>query len=120
LRYAPDAPEIHNTLGSALTRKGDVGAARIEFQEAARLNKVKANKQAAAFAVNLGLARLKEGKVDAAIERFQAAVELDSTNAQAFYNLANALQKKGERDAARTAYQKAKELDPRVKQLPEP
>jgi Flp pilus assembly protein TadD len=81
---------------------------------------LKSNKQAAVFAANLGLARLKEGNVDAAIERFHAAVELDPTNAQAYYNLAEALQKKGQREAARTAYQKAKELDPRVKPLSEP
>nr|MBA3514588.1 tetratricopeptide repeat protein [Pyrinomonadaceae bacterium] len=99
--------------------KGDVKAASEEFQEAARLNKLKSNRQAAVFAANTGLARLKEGNFDEAIERFQAAVELDPTNAHAYYNLANALQKKGQQEAARAAYQKAKELDPRVKPLPE-
>ncbi len=74
--------------------------------------------QAGAFAANTGLALLKEGKIDAAIERLEAAVGLDPTNAQAYYNLANALQKKGQREAARAAYQKAKELDPRVRPLP--
>ncbi|HET6890917.1 MAG TPA: tetratricopeptide repeat protein, partial [Pyrinomonadaceae bacterium] len=119
LKHAPNAPEIHNTLGTALSRKGDKEAARVEFQEAARLNKLKSNMQAGMFATNTGIAFLKEGKVAAAIERFQAAVELDPTNAQALYNLATALQRSGQRQAARAAYQKAKELDPRVKPLPQ-
>ena len=75
--------------------------------------------QAGVFATNTGIALLKEGKVDAAIERLEAAVKLDPTNAHAYYNLASALQMKGERTAAQSAYQKAKELDPRVKPLPE-
>jgi Flp pilus assembly protein TadD len=75
--------------------------------------------QAAIFATNTGIALLKEGKVDAAIEKLEAAIKLDPTNAQAYYNLASALGIKGERAAAQAAYQKAKELDPRVKPLPE-
>ena len=62
LKYAPNAAEIHNTLGSALSRKGNKEAARLEFQEAARLNKLKSNMQAGAFAANTGIALLKEGK----------------------------------------------------------
>jgi len=65
-----------------------------------------------------GLAHLKDGKLDAAVERLQGAVELDPTNAQAFYYLAQALQQAGQSEAALTAYQKAKELNPRTKPLP--
>ena len=70
------------------------------------------------FATNTGLAKLKEGNLDDAIETFQRAVQLDPTNAQAYYNLAKALQKKGQREAARTAERKARELDSRIKPLP--
>jgi superkiller protein 3 len=119
LKYVPHAPEIHNSLGTALSRKGDKDAAQVEFQEAARLNKLKSSMQAGVFATNTGIALLKERKVDAAIERFEAAIKLDPMNAQAYFNLASALQIKGERAAAQAAYQKAKELDPRVKPLPE-
>src|SRR6185503_20199195 len=117
LRYAPNAPEIHNTLGTALRQKGDMESARTEFQEAARLNKKKSDMQAAMFAINTGIARLKEGNIDAAIERLEAAIKLDPTNAQAHYNLAKALQQKGQREAARAAYQRARQLDPRLKPL---
>jgi Flp pilus assembly protein TadD len=118
LLHAPTAPEIHNALGNALRQTGDIESARAEFQEAARLNKIKSNQQAAMFATNTGLAKLKEGKLDEAIETFQRAVQLDPTNAQAYYNLAKAFQKKGQMAAARTAEQKARELDPRIKPLP--
>jgi superkiller protein 3 len=118
LKFAPKAAEIHNTLGNALRQKGDIEAARAEFQEAARLNQVRTNQQAATFATNTGLANLKDGKFDAALERLRAAVELDPTNAQAYYYLAQALQQTGQSQAALAAYQKAKELNPRVKPLP--
>jgi len=118
LKLAPNAAEIHNTLGNALRQKGDIAAARVEFQEAARLNKLKSNQQAAIFAMNTGLAHLKQGKLDAAVERLQAAVALDPTNPTAFYHLAEALQQAGQSEAALAAYQKAKELNPRVKPLP--
>jgi Flp pilus assembly protein TadD len=111
LVHAPNAPEIHNALGNALRQTGDIEAARVEFQEAARLNKIKSNQQAAMFATNTGIAKLKAGNVDEAIETLQRAVQLDPTNSQAYYNLAKALQKKGQTAAARTAEQKARELE---------
>jgi eukaryotic-like serine/threonine-protein kinase len=115
LRLAPNAAEIHNTLGNVLRQKGDVAGARAEFQEAARLNKIKSNQQAAIFASNAGLTQLKNGNIDAALERFQAAVELDPTNSQSYYNLARAFQQKGDTEGARVAYQKAKDLKPKVR-----
>jgi Flp pilus assembly protein TadD len=117
LKHAPNAPEIHNTLGTALRQKGDMEAARVEFQEAARLNKKKSDMQAAMFAINTGLARLKEGNLDAAVERFRAAVGLAPDDAMAHYHLARALLRKGQRKAAEAEYLKAKQLDPRLKPL---
>jgi Flp pilus assembly protein TadD len=69
------------------------------------------------FATNTGIAQLKEGKIDTAIERFESAIKLDPMNAQAHYNLAKALRQKGQRAAAQAAYQKAIRLDPRLKPL---
>ena len=103
LKHAPNAPEIHNTLGNALRQKGDRQAAQLEFAEAARLNKKKSNSQAAMFALNTGAARLKEGNLDAAIERFQAAIGLDPENPEGYRQLAEALEKKGDRRAAEQA-----------------
>src|SRR5262249_20166145 len=117
MRIAPNAPEIHNTLGTALRQKGDIESARAQFAEGARLKKRKADLQAATFAINTGLARLKAGDVDPAIERFEAAVKLVPDDATAHYHLARALLKKGRREAAQVEYQKARELNPKVKPL---
>jgi Flp pilus assembly protein TadD len=117
LRYSPQAPEVHNNLGTALRQKGDMEAARVEFQEAARLNKKKSDMQAAVFAANTGRARLKEGKLDAAIERFEAAIKLYPDDPKVHYDLARALLQKGQKRAAEAAYQKAKQLDPHLKPL---
>jgi Flp pilus assembly protein TadD len=117
LSRVPNAPEIHNTLGTALRQKGDMEAARAQFQEAARLNKKKSDMQAAMFASNTGRARLKEGNVDAAIERFEAALKLFPEDARTHYDLARALWQKGQKEASQAEYQKAKQLDPRLKPL---
>src|SRR5205085_6070340 len=107
-----------NTLGTALRQKGEVEKARLEFQEAARLNRIKSNKQAAMFATNTGIARLKEGKLDEAIERLESAIKLDPESAEAYYNLAKAFRQKGRRNEAKAAFEKAKSLNPRLKTLP--
>jgi Tfp pilus assembly protein PilF len=117
LKFAPNAPEIHNTLGSALRQKGDIQSARQEFAEGARLNKRKSDIQAATFAVNTGLARMRGGDLDAAIERFGAAVKLVPDDPNPHYYLAKALLKKGQNQAARLEYQKAKQLNPAIKPL---
>lgn len=117
LKFLPDAPEIHNTLGTALRQKGDIEAARIELQEAARLNKLKTNRQAATFAVNTGIANLKAGRIDDAISQFQNAVKLTPENSEAYYNLAKALKAKGKKIESAAAYRKAAELNPRVRPL---
>src|SRR5262249_19170530 len=117
LKQAPNAPEIHNTLGTAFRQKGDMESARSQFLEAAKLNKKKADMQAAMFAANSGRARLKEGNIDAAIERLQAAIKLFSDDARTHYDLARALWRKGQKEAAQAEYEKAKQLDPRLKPL---
>ena len=107
LKYAPNAPEIHNTLGTALRQKGNMEAARPEFQEAARCNRKKSDMQAAIFAANTGRVRLKEGNLDAAIERFEAAIKLFPDDAKMHYDLARALSQKGKSQAAQGEYDKA-------------
>ena len=54
-----------------------------ELQEAARLTKLKQDREAAAVAVSVGLERLNEGKLAEAIERFEAATVLNPNLAPA-------------------------------------
>jgi Tfp pilus assembly protein PilF len=115
IKLAPLSPQIHNTLGTALRQKGEIEAARAEFAEAARLNKLKSDNQAAIFATNTGAQKLKEGDLDAAIERFEAALKLDPEYAPAHYQLGLALQKKGNSAAAQAAFKRAQQLDHRLK-----
>ncbi|MEJ7709907.1 MAG: tetratricopeptide repeat protein [Pyrinomonadaceae bacterium] len=65
-------------LGAVLRQKGDLEGARAAFQDAARISKIKSQREAAilATATNTGIERLKEGNLDAAIERFEAAIKL--------------------------------------------
>ena len=79
----PGSPEVHNALGAALQQRGDREAARAEFQEAARLTKLKNDHEAAILATNTGIERLRGGDLDSAIERFEAAIKLDPDYAEA-------------------------------------
>ena len=117
LKLLPDAPEIHNTLGAALRSKGDLENAKLELQEAARLNKIKTNRQQATFSMNTGIANLKAGRIDEAIAQFQKVVELLPAEAEGYLNLGKAFQAKGKKAEAAAAFQKAKQLNP-AKQIP--
>jgi len=115
IKLAPKNPEIRNTLGNALRAKGDIAGARVEFAEGARLQKLKSNNQAATFATNTGIQRLKEGDADGAIEMFEKAIGLDPEYAPAHYQLGLALRKKGRQAEAQQAFNRARQLDPRLR-----
>jgi Tfp pilus assembly protein PilF len=115
IKLAPKNPEIRNTLGNALRAKGDIAAARVEFAEGARLQKLKSNNQAATFATNTGIQRLKDGAVDDAIEMFEKAIGLDPEYAPAHYQMGLALRKKGKQAEAQQAFNRARQLDPRLR-----
>jgi tetratricopeptide (TPR) repeat protein len=114
LKFTPDAPEIHNTLGAVLRSTGDIEGAKIELQEAARLNKIKTNKQSATFSINTGIANLKAGKIDEAIAQFEKVIQLLPEDAEGYFNLAKALKAKGKKIESETAYQKAKKLNSQI------
>ncbi|HKC87304.1 MAG TPA: tetratricopeptide repeat protein, partial [Blastocatellia bacterium] len=84
-----------------------------ELQEAARLIKIKQDREAALAAVNAGVQRLKEGKLDEAVERFEAATKLDPESALAWRQLSAALKKKGQVAASQEALRRAENLDPK-------
>jgi Flp pilus assembly protein TadD len=79
------------------------------------LQKLKSNNQAATFATNTGIQRLKEGDVDGAIEMFEKAIGLDPECAPAHYQLGLALRKKGRQAEAQQAFNRARQLDPRLR-----
>ena len=66
-------------------------------------------------ATQTGIQRLGEGRIDEAIERFEAAIKFDPNYAQAWYRLSVARRRKGQTGAAQEALRKAEELDPKLK-----
>ncbi len=77
--------------------------------------KVKQDRDAAFAAITTGVQRLKEGKVDEAIERFEAATKLDPESAQGWRQLSAALKKKGQNAASQEALRKAQLLDHKLR-----
>lgn len=67
----------------------------------------------AALANHLGAALALAGRMDAAIEAFRRALELDPTLLDAAYNLGRALDLRGDAGAACAAFEHALRIDPR-------
>jgi Flp pilus assembly protein TadD len=76
------------------------------------LNRLKADSQAAIFAVNAGLELLKRNDAAGAIRKFRDAVRLAPDNAHAHYQLALALRRRGARAEALAEYEAARRLAP--------
>jgi Tfp pilus assembly protein PilF len=115
IKLAPKNPEVHNTLGNALRAKGERESARAAFLEGARLQKLKSNNQAATFATNTGIQKMKSGDLTAAMELFEKAIGLDPEYAPAHYQLGLALQKRGKQTEAQRAFSRARQLDPKLR-----
>jgi Flp pilus assembly protein TadD len=98
-----------------LQRRGDDAGAAQAFAEAERLNKRKADAQAATFAVSVGLGRLKAQDLAGAIERFRDAVRLAPDYPEAHYHLGIALQKAGSSREAKAHLAEARRLNPRLR-----
>jgi type IV pilus assembly protein PilF len=72
-----------------------------------------ADRKSAQSQVEFGIDAAKNGLWREATYRWERAVELDSTYAAAYNNLAVAYEQAGQLEKAKQAYQKAAELDPK-------
>jgi Flp pilus assembly protein TadD len=107
--------EAHLSLGQALRQTGDAAGSVAALQEAHRLNKVKADGQAATFAVSAGKSKLAAGDLAGAIASFREAVRLAPAQAEAHHQLALALEKSpapGAKAEARRHLAEARRLAP--------
>jgi tetratricopeptide (TPR) repeat protein len=95
-----------------LTAEGDSAGAADAFAHAERLNRIKADSQAAIFAVNAGLELLKRNEAVNAIAKFRQAIRLAPDNPQAHYQLALALRRRGARAEAAAEFEAARRLAP--------
>ena len=115
VEIAPDSAEAHLGLAQLLKRRGEAEAARAELREAERLRRQKSDRQAAAFAIDLGKRRLAGHDLKAAVASFREAVRLYPDDPQAHLELARALERQGLGEEARRHLEEAYRLAPELK-----
>jgi tetratricopeptide (TPR) repeat protein len=108
----PEAWGAHAALATVLTRAGDEAGARRVSEEAERRRTQEQRERAAMVMTAVGVSRLDAGEVDAARERFAAAVTAADTYAPAYFHLGRALQRLGRLEDARLAFARAHRLNP--------
>jgi tetratricopeptide (TPR) repeat protein len=108
----PTSAEAHLSLGQLLAQLGQTEASVAALAEAERLTRLKADREAAAFAVAVGVQKLEARDTAGAIERFREAIRLAPESARAHYQLALALQRAGAEREAQTHFAEAKRLAP--------
>jgi tetratricopeptide (TPR) repeat protein len=103
----PKSAVAHNSLGNALSDKGDKDGAEAEYREAIGLDPMYAHPHN-----NLGNALRDRGDLDGAIAEYHQAIQLNTKYTSAHNNLGVALHRKGDFDGAMAAFKKAIDLDP--------
>jgi len=106
-RLAPEAPQVHLTLGRVALDGGDVDRAVAAFEEAARLDPHEARAH-----YNLGVVAAERQRPDEAIAHYRRAIAERPTYANAYNNLGNVLAASGRLDEAEAALREALRLDP--------
>ena len=107
LTLAPNAHLVHNNLGAALARKGEVDRAIAHYTEALRLKPDCADAHK-----NLGSILAQQGKLDEAEDSYRKALALDPKYAKAHNNLGIVLKQKMQLDKAMLHIREALALDP--------
>jgi len=97
----------HNSLGSALARRGQIDEAIAHFRKASEIKPDYAEAHN-----NLGSALAGRERLDEAVAHFQKALEIKPDYASAHCNLGLALAHRGQLDEAVTHFQKALEIKP--------
>jgi tetratricopeptide (TPR) repeat protein len=111
----PGSAEARLGLAQLLRRRGEAEAAGAQLREAERLRRRQADRQAAAFAIDLGKRRLAARDLPGAAESFREAVRLYPEDPQAHLHLAHALEKQGLAGEARRHRDEAYRLAPYLK-----
>jgi len=106
-RLLPNDAGVHNNLGNALGRLGELDEAVASFRRALLLNPDFAEAHS-----NLGCALLELGRFDDAAASYRRALEIESEFADAHHNLGNALRGLGKLDDAAASYRRALEFKP--------
>ncbi|HUB66754.1 MAG TPA: tetratricopeptide repeat protein [Candidatus Methylacidiphilales bacterium] len=99
--------EVYGNVGVALSYKGEVDEAIVQFNKELQINP-----NAADAYNNLGGVFLQKGEVDEAIVQFKKALEIAPNFAEAHNNLGWALLDKGQIGQAVEEYKKSLQIDP--------
>jgi len=102
-----DSSLIHNSLGFALARQGNLPEAIEHYEQAIQLKP----SYAEAYS-NLGVTLARQGELPEAIEHFERAIQLNPVSAEAQYNLGNALATEGKVVEAVQYFEQAIQLKP--------
>ncbi len=106
IELQPESAEAYLSLGQLLQRRGEARRVSAALREAERLNRVKADEQAAAFALNRGVEKLGRGDVAGAIVDLREAVRLGPDLPRAHYQLALALRRQGAQRRGTSAFRR--------------
>jgi tetratricopeptide (TPR) repeat protein len=106
LRLRPDYEEVWNDLGNLLTTLERLDEAAHCYEE------VLARRPDAVSHCNLGNVRLRQHRLNEAIDHYRQALTLDPERAEFNNNLGNALRQQGELAGAEAALREALRLDP--------
>jgi len=107
LKQYPQTPFLHNLLGVAYIKQGQIDPATQCFNRALQIDP----KSVQAYN-NLGGALKQSGNLSAAIKCYQKALNIEPDNAALHNNLAIALNGNGEIEAAEQSFQHALQIDP--------
>lgn len=106
LAVTTDNPVIHNNLGKALIRRGEIDKARFHYARALKLQPNSARAH-----TNLGNILEQQGKLEEAMHHYYSAVRLDPKLAEAHFNLGNALIRQGKNEEASSHFAMAVQLN---------
>ena len=99
----------HNNRGNALTAKGELDRAILDFDQSIKLDPADAKPFN-----NRGAAYLRKGEYDLALKAFDQAIKLNPNYGRAFVNRAGVYLKKNEYDRAARDYDEAIRLEPNL------
>lgn len=107
LRYQPESPAVHTSLGATLAAQGRALEAADHYAQALDLDP---NFARAHF--RLGLLYVAQGRFDDALRSYREVVRTDPSNAAVHYNIGALLDHQGRSAAAANEYRLALKLDP--------
>ncbi len=109
IRFRPDLPAFHTTLGDVFAAESRWREAALCYQEAVRLDQ-----RFVAAWVKLGDLEQNQGRMQQACNAYLRAIESAPESAEAYNNLANALVGLGRLEEARECFREALRLAPHL------